>query len=417
MNDSSTIVEDHFRREYGNLVATLCRRVGLERLEDVEDAVQAAMVAALRHWTIDGLPDSPSAWMYRTAHNELMTRLRTQIRRQQILHERMVEDSHNESSTDSLLPGELRDNLLRMLFVCCDESIPLESQLVLALKILCGFDVREISTRLFASQSNVYKRLGRAREQLRSIGRPVFELTPQHLTSRLASVLNVLYVMFTEGYLSSHSELAVRRELCLESIRLSQLLVEHPSGQTAESFALLALMHLHVARMASRDDARGGLLLLEEQDRRLWDRERMREGLYWLATAATGNRFSRYHAEAGIAAEHCLAPSFAETRWDRIVENYEILERITGSPLHRINRAVALAEWKGPHDGLALLRDLEPPTWLTGSYYWTAVLADLHRRCGHNREALRYRDLAIRSAPSQQVRELLERRLQIPAAG
>jgi RNA polymerase sigma-70 factor (ECF subfamily) len=204
---------------------------------------------------------------------------------------------------------------------------------------------------------------------------------------------------------------AIRRELCNEAIRLAAILAEHPVGQAPETFALLALMHLHVARMTARQDGSGGLLLLEEQDRQLWDRQEIQIGLEWLAKSAQGDRFSRYHAEAGIAAEHCLAPSFQETRWDRVVECYSLLERIAPSAIHRLNRAVAVAEWRGPAAGLAILKGFEPPTWLAGSYLWAAVLANLHRRCGNADAATRYRNVAFSSAPTPAIQTLLQRRL------
>ena len=165
--------------------------------------------------------------------------------------------------------------------------------------------------------------------------------------------------------------------------------------------------------MAARQDASGGLFLLEEQDRELWDRQRIQVGLEWLAKSAKGDDFSRFHAEAGVAAEHCLASSFEETRWDRVVKCYSLLERIAPSPLHRLNRAVAVAEWQGAAAGLAVLEGFKPPTWLAGSYMWAAVQADLHRRCGNAQTANRYRDVACKSAPTPAVKELLQRRLQI----
>jgi predicted RNA polymerase sigma factor len=176
-------------------------------------------------------------------------------------------------------------------------------------------------------------------------------------------------------------------------------------------------MHLHAARMTARQDSSGALLLLEEQERALWDQQRIQVGLEWLAKSAQGDGFSRYHAEAGIAAEHCLAPSFQETRWDKVVECYALLERIAPSAIHKLNRAVAVAEWQGPAEGLAVLNGFEPPTWLAGSYIWAAVLADLHRRCGNAHTANCYRDVACKSAPTPAVKELLRRRLQIVRPG
>ncbi len=309
------LVENFFRHEYGRLVASLSRQVGVQDIEAVEDAVQSALMKALDTWTAAGLPENPSAWLFRVALNDLLGELRQRTSHRFILEQyasRAIDTPEN--GPECLTPGEVVDNLLRMLFVCCDETIPTESQTVFALKVLCGFSIREIAFRLFTTDANVYKRLGRARSRLRELPRDLGELTSEHYQSRLAAVNNILYVLFTEGYLSCHAELAIRRELCDEAIRLATMLAEHPIGQVPETFALLALMHLHVARIAARQDASGGLLLLEEQDRGLWDRQRIQVGLEWLARSARGDNLSRYHAEAGIAAEHCLAPSFEDTR-------------------------------------------------------------------------------------------------------
>lgn len=246
---------------------------------------------------------------------------------------------------------------------------------------------------------------------MRKLSPRLGELSGEQYASRLPAVHKILYLLFTEGYLSSHAETAIRRELCNEAIWLGTILAEHPAGQVPETFALLALMHLHAARLTARQDGSGGLLLLEEQNRDLWDYQEIRVGLEWLARSAEGDVFSRFHAEAGIAAEHCLAPTFAETRWDKVVENYALLERVAPSALHRLNRAVAVAELQCPDAGLAVLEGFEPPTWLASSYLWAAVLADLHQRCGNTETAEGYRDVAIKSAPTTAVKELLQRRL------
>lgn len=382
-------------------------------IEAIEDAVQNALMKAIQAWTPSGLPDNPSAWLYRVAFNELMGDFRQRNTHQRILKQ-FAEELGIENATSvhkHLFPDEIEDNLLRMLFVTCDENIPLESQLVFALKILCGFSVNEIALSLFTSEANVYKRLSRARDQLRKQGTLLENLTAQRNTTRLPAVHKILYLLFTEGYLSSHSEMSIRRELCNDAIRLLTLLIEHPVGQNSESLALLALMHLHLARMSARQDGSGGLLLLEEQDRSLWDQQRIYIGLEWLAKSSYGDVFSRYHAEAGIAAEHCLAPTFAQTRWNKIIECYQLLEKLAPSPLHRLNRAVAVAEKHGAAEGLSVLTSFDPPSWLTESYLWLSVMADLHRRIGNNQTATQYRKAAIHSAPNNAVKTLLERRL------
>jgi RNA polymerase sigma-70 factor (ECF subfamily) len=410
------LVEHFFRREYGRLVSVLTRTVGLRHFDFVEDAVQGALLTALTSWTAQGVPEDPGAWVYRVAYNRLIDDLRRKTGRLRILAraaETVTQKSHD--LPPSYFASEMADDTLRMLFICCDAGIPRESQLVFALKTLCGFSVGEIALRLFTSQANVYKRLARARDRLREIA-PQIEAPPlETLKSRLPSVQAVLYLLFNEGYLSAHAEEAIRRELCDEAVRLTTLLAEHPIGAAPETFALLALMHLHAARLGARRDAMGGLLLLEEQDRSLWECERIRIGAEWLERSATGDAFSRFHAEAGIAAEHCFAPSFEQTRWKEIADLYSMLERIEPSPLHTMNRAVAVAEWQGPAAGLAVLEGLAPPAWLAGSYLWDAVLADLHRRAGSLEIAQRHRDRAIASAPTEAVRDLLRRRLALAA--
>ncbi len=408
------LAEHFFRHEYGRLVATLSRRAGAQHIEAVEDAVQTALMSALASWTVAGVPDNPTAWLFRVAQNRLWGELRQRSRHRRIME---LNASHiaeaPQDAVEPILAREMRDDLLRMLFVCCDEAIPPQSQLVLALKILCGFEVREIALRLFTSEANVYKRLGRARDRLRALPSYPDELTDAQYTARVPAVRNILYLMFTEGYLSAGAESAIRRELCAEAIRLTTLLATHPVGESPETSALLALMHLHSARLTARQDGTGGLLLLEEQDRGSWDQRDIAVGLSWLAQSAAGEVFSRYHAEAGIAAEHCLAPTFRETRWEQIVEGYALLERIAPSAIHRLNRAVAVAEWRGPAAGLAVLDGFQPPTWLAGSYMWVAVLADLHRRCGNDQTADGYRELACQLAPTIAVRQVLRRRLHI----
>jgi len=404
------LVEDFFRHEYGRLVATLVRRVGVQHLAAVEDAVQGALLTALQSWPLRGRPKQPSAWLYTVASNALVGQLRQGRRRQELLDQRLPVASAVQAPPDiTVLGSEMQDDLLRLLFVCCHESLPEQTQVVLALKALCGFSVKEIAQRLLVRQASVYKRLERARARLRD-HRELDDLGPAQYEQRMPAVHRIIYAVFTEGYLSNHASQAIRSELCREALRLGRLLVQHPQGQIPETFALLALMHLHAARLGAREDGAGGLVLLQDQDRSRWDAHEIAEGLQWLQRSAEGDRFCRYHAEAGIAAEHCLAPSFEQTGWQRIVQCYELLERISPSALHTLNRAVAVAEWKGPQAGLQVLAGLEPPTWLQGSYMWSAVLADLHRRCGHEAKAARYRELALDAAPSPAVRALLRRR-------
>ncbi len=204
----------------------------------------------------------------------------------------------------------------------------------------------------------------------------------------------------------------IRHELCEEAIRLGRLLDEHQVGAAPATAALLALMYLDAARFDSRVDGAGGLLLLEEQDRSRWDRELIQIGISCLHRAARGEAFTRYHAEAAIAAEHCLAPTYRETRWDEISRLYQMLDGVAPSPINTLNRAIAIAEWQGPDAGLALLEALNPPAWLLGYYLWDATLGELYRRQGDRERAMEYLMRALGAAPTHAEKALIQRRME-----
>jgi RNA polymerase sigma-70 factor (ECF subfamily) len=233
------------------------------------------MMAALSVWVQRGRPDDAAAWLRRVAHNHVLDALRRTAGRERILaRQEAAEPTEPDGAhTPPPLGGDVHDDLLRMLFVCCDEAVPAESRLVLSLKTLCGFGTGEIALRLFTSEANVHKRLARARDRLRELGRGTETPPLEALRARLPSVHEVLYLLFNEGYLSAQPDEAIRRELCDEAIRLCTVLADHAVGATPDTLALLALMHFHCARLASRLDRFGRLVLLEEQDRGLWDRE------------------------------------------------------------------------------------------------------------------------------------------------
>ncbi len=407
-------LERIYRREYGRVVSMLAARFGMQHLELVEDAVQSAWASALATWPDRGVPERATAWLFRAANNAAVDRLRAQQRHAAALARRSPADS--EPPPDAWLVGEVQDAQLAMLFACCHDGLPIEAQRILSLKILFGLTVPELAKHLFTTEANVYKRLQRARAKLQSTGLGLEVLTEDERRNRLPAVRSILHLLFTGGYAPVGLDASMRVELCDEAIRLGTLLAELTTPPAPETSALLALMFLHRARMRSRDDGVGGLLLLSEQDRSLRDARAIASGMRWLAAAATGDTFSPYHAEAGIAAEHCRAQTFEATRWDRIVACYALLERVAPSAMHRLGHAVAISQWTGPEAGLAFLERVAPPSWLHTSFQWFAVLADLHRRCGHDAEAARYRVLAVDAAPTPALRSVLERRLGAPGS-
>jgi RNA polymerase sigma-70 factor (ECF subfamily) len=393
--------EHWFRRELGRLVSILSRRFGFQRMELCEDAAQTALLQATQAWS-SKLPDDPGAWLYRVAHNHVLDELRREKRDERYLADIQV----------GYAQQEVHDDVLRLLFVCADPVIPPESQLVLALKTLCGFSIDEIALRLFQGKDAVNKRLQRARERLREHAE-IQSIDP----ARVHSVLHMLYLLFNEGYSSAQPDRLIRRELCDEALRLALMLREDPAGTLPETDALIALMCFHAARFDARVDGMGGLLLLEEQDRSRWDGGLVQRGLEHLTRSARGETLSRYHVEAGIAAEHGLAPAYAATNWAEIVRLYDVLERIAPSPLNVLNRAIALSESHGPDAGLAALEALAVPSWLLGYYLWDATLGELHRRRGDRQRALTHTKRALAAAPTNPEKALLERRILKISAG
>jgi len=395
----------------------LSRRVGVHHLSLVEDAVQTALMAAVQAWP-QRLPDDRRAWLHRVAYNALMGDLRQRTSRRRLLQEGNDDAQVKATAVPpptSSLAGEMQDDMLRMLFVCCDDVIPPKAQLPLALKTLCGLGVREIAQGLFLSEDNVYKRLQRGRAKLREHPEVVEVFNAVDVKVRVPAVLRVLYLMFTEGHLTSSPDekKGVRLDLCAEAVRLTSMLYAHPLGRSSTTAALLALMHFHLARLPGRLTDAGGVLLLEEQDRQRWDQDAIGTGLQWMQKAATDDdAVSRYHLEATIAAEHCLAPSTAQTAWRRIADSYALLETLAPSPMHRLGRALATAEADCAEAGLALLQEVEPPTWMQGATHWWATLADLQRRAGRLQEAEANLQLALKLAPTDVVRALLRRRWQ-----
>jgi RNA polymerase sigma-70 factor (ECF subfamily) len=297
-----------------------------------------------------------------------------------------------------------------MLFVCCHPDLPVESRIAMALRILCGFSPAEIARGLLTTEGNVQKRIVRAKEILRRHDALPEPLSPETIVPRLSAVQIVLYLMFNEGYNSASADVPIRFDVCHEAMRLTRLLAEHPLCATPETHALLALMCLHAARFTGRFNDRGELLLLEDQDREQWDAGLMQAGLVWLNRSSIGERISRYHLEAGISAEHCLAADFCATNWERIVSLYDLLVAVAPSPLHHLNRAVAIAEWKGPSQGLDELNRLTAAAVMENYYLWHAVRAELLRRMKRWKEAEALFAQALSLTKSTVERQLLARR-------
>ncbi len=409
MTQLNDLVEHFFRHESGRLVALLTRSLGVERLDLVEDVVQASLMQALETWGVRGIPDDPAGWLYRTARNRALDSLRRERVRERILPEISVDACEEPLADEPQFADEIGDEPLRLLFLCCHESVPIESSVALALRTVCGFGTDEIARGLLTTEANVQKRIARAKGRLRD--EPGAWESPGlgPLRSRLDAVLATIYLLFNEGYNAAHSDVPIRRDLCDEALRLARMLAVHAAGDDSVVFALVAVIGLHSARLDSRLSPSGTIVLLEEQDRSTWNWSLVREAMEWMGRSATGPTLTRYHVEAAIAWEHCRAPAFAETDWGRIIDLYSTLERIAPSPIHSLNRAVAEAYRDGPEAGLARLAKV-PPEQIPARYpAWQAVVGELQFRAGNLVEAEKAWCEALTLAPIDH--DLIARRL------
>lgn len=399
------LVEHFFRHEAGRLHGALTRRFGVHNLTLIEDAVQEAMLRALRTWSMGGVPANPSAWISRVAINLALDALRhdgMSAAKEEAVAVYLEQTASAVPTAASALEGDehaIRDDVLRLLFVCCHPAVSADAQVVLALKVLCGFGTGEIARGFLSTEAAIEKQLTRTKQRLRDAG-VSFELPPagEELVARLDGVLATLYLLFNEGYKASSGDQLVREDLCREAVRLTHLLVSHPAGDTPRAHALLALMLFNTARFPSRVDAQGEMLRLEAQDRAKWDRSLIDLGLRHLVFAAQGDVLSEYHVQAGIAACHCLSPDAASTDWTSIVAHYDDLMRLKPSPVVALNRAVAVANLRGPAAGLAALAEMPDRARLDRHYLYHAVSGELRWRLGEHREAAEEFRKALRLA-------------------
>jgi len=395
------------------MVATLTRIFGVEHLTLAEDVVQEALARALRTWPFHGVPENPAAWIMRASRNLALD----VVRREKVFHEKEAEIVHimeKASPTPDVTAfseDEIADDTLRMMFVCCHPMIPAEAQVALALKTLCGFSSEEISRALLTTEAAVTKRLTRAKQKIREARIP-FEIPEKaELARRLDGVLQSLYLLFNEGYKASSGEKLVREDVCLEAIRLTTLLSEHPAGDQPKTHALLALMLLTTARNPTRTDSEGNLLRLQEQDRACWDKAMIARGMYHLARSAAGDEMSEYHLQAGIAASHCSAKDYESTNWPEILKMYDRLVEFDDSPVVALNRAVALAEVRGPQAGIEAVGAIRNLQSLESYYLLYAVLGEFESRMNHARAAAAHFRKSLQLAEIKSEQDFLSKRL------
>jgi len=410
----SQLVEHLFRHEAGKMVATLTRIFGIEHWNLAEDVVQEALSRALQTWPYRGIPENPSAWIMRASRNLALDVIRREksFRAKEAEIARLIDLDGSASDSAIFSEHEIADDRLRMMFVCCHSVIPREAQVALALKTLCGFSVAEISHAFLTTEVAIAKRLTRAKQKIQEAQVPFEIPVGDELTRRLDSVLQSLYLLFNEGYKASSGENLVREELCQEAIRLTELLAQHRAGNQPKTHALLALMLLNSARIPTRQDDEGNLLRLEEQDRTRWDQAMIARGMSHLHQSAAGEALSEYHLQAGIAACHATATNYSETDWSKILSLYDRLSEFDDSPLVALNRAVAVANVRGPKAGLETVRAIRDRERLGSYYLLYSVIGELEMRLNNRETAAQEFRRAFELAETKSERAFLLKRLQ-----
>jgi RNA polymerase sigma factor (sigma-70 family) len=413
---------DHlFRREAARMVAVLTRVFGVHNLTLAEDAVQDAFCRAVEVWKFRGVPENPAAWLMAAAKNRVLDTLRRQRTARTFAPDlgRMLESEWTLAPVleEQFAPGAIKDDLLRMMFSCCHPRVSEEAQVALILNILCGFSVGEVASAFVSTQAATGKRITRAKKVL-ATSRRLFDVAAgAELSARLPAVHRALYLLFSEGYHGASAEKAVRAELCREAMRLTAMLPEHPLGSTPATYALAALMCLCAARLPARVDASGDLSSLLDQDRSLWDRQLIAEGLMLLERSASGFELSEYHIEAAIAAMHAQARRAQDTDWAAIASLYDTLMTVRPSPVVALNRAIAIAQDRGPERGLEEIGSITGSARLAAFPFYSAALGELELRCGRREAARRHFHTARALARNPMERRFFDRRVDACADG
>lgn len=396
-----------FRTEFSKITAVLCKFLGIEHIEIAEDISSETFLSALETWSFKGIPENPTAWLYTVAKNKAKNKLkRDHLFAGKITTEIKKSSEEKEEIEIDLSDQNITDSQLQMLFAICHPSIPEESQIGLALRILCGFGIDEIANAFLTNKETINKRLFRAKEKLKADKIQIGSPGESEINKRLEPVLTTLYLLFNEGYYSESRDNVLREDLCLEAMRLTYLLVENEKTNLPQVSALLSLFCFHASRFEARKDENGEVVLYEDQDETKWNYELITKGVHFLQQASKGAAVSKYHLEAGIAYWHTIKTDTKE-KWESILQLYNRLLQIEYSPIAALNRTYALSKTNSKEEAIIEAKKLN----LTGNPYYYSLLGELYAY-RDNQKAIHHLKTAITLAKSSTDKTVLARRIQ-----
>lgn len=404
--DQQELIPHLFRTEYRKIISVLCKLFGIEHIEIAEDIASETFLSASELWGQKGTPSNPTAWLYNVAKNKTVNYLkRNSVFTQKIVRDVKYKASHSHEIEIDLSPENIYDSQLQMMFAICHPSISPEAQIGLCLRILCGFGIEEIANAFLSNKETINKRLLRAKEKLRSENVKIELPGKEQIKERLQTVLTALYLLFNEGYYSANKNNVVRKDLCLEAIRLTYFLTENINTNKPYVNALLSLMCFHASRFDARVDDKGEIILYYDQDTTLWDKELIEKGEYFLNQASQGNTISKYHLEAAIAHWH-TSKADSKEKWGNILQLHNRLLQIEYSPIAALNRTYALSKAHGKEEAIVEAEKLK----LDENHLYHSLLGELYTEI-NDEKALQHLHKSLSLSKSHADKILIEKKI------
>lgn len=400
-----TLIPNLFRTEFSKIVAVLCKTYGIINIQLAEDIVSDTFLIATETWGLKGIPNSPSAWLYTVAKNKI----KDHFKHHKVFNDKIKPELQHSKASFEIEPSFSEDNIadsqLQMLFAVCDPIISSEAQISLALRVLCGFGIEEIANAFISNKESINKRLSRAKSTLRDNKIELCPPTLKDLENRIDNVLSIIYLLFNEGYYSSSSEQALKKDLCIEAMRLNFILIENPSTNLSKVNALMALFCFHSSRFDERTDKQGALVLYEDQNYLNWDTELIEKGTYFLNKSAEGEA-TKYHFEAGISYWHTKPDDFPK-KWENILQLYNQLLQIEYSPMAAINRTYALSKAHNNKEAISEALKIN----LKQNHLYHSLLANLYIGVDKEKQ-LEHLQLALKLVKTRAERKIIENKIE-----